>query len=337
MLNYLKYFIKNNIDDNFVVMRLVNKKMIPLYLRNKYNFYEITILGQSCILLEIIDESPTINSLIKNIATIQKYIPKQVVIYFKELSSYRRKSLITNRISFIDEQGQFFLTFFGLLINNNSKNMNEMLSSEIDAQKYLKKISFNSITQLAFLYFLYNEKVSITNNDFAKIFSTSSMNASRALKGLYYNNLVDYKITGKTSRSKIYNMISNDKYYMKGMDHLINPIKKIVYVKDIPENSYIAGLEALSKTSMLNPTIYKVRAISSNHFKEQNIKVIINEDIIKDSNLVKLEIWKYDPKYFVKNNIVDILSLYLTLKESKDERIEKEIKQLLRKESWYME
>jgi len=320
-----------------VITQFDNKKRIPLYLRNKYNFYEIIILEQPCILLEIIEESPTINSLIKNIATIQKYIPKQVVIYFKRLSSYRRKSLIKNRMSFVDEQGQFFFTFFGLFINNNSKNVNDILYSEINSKSYLKKIEFSPIIQLAYLFFLYNEQASMTNIDFAKRFKTTDMNASRALKGLYNHNLIDYEIGGKTSRTKIYNRVFNGKYYMKGKDYLINPIKKIVYVREIPENSYIAGLEALSKISMLNPPNHKVRAISSNNFTEQNIRVIINEDIIKDANLVQLEIWNYNPKYFVKNNTVDILSLYLTLKESKDERIEKEIQQLVRKESWYME
>ncbi len=220
-------------------------------------------------------------------------------------------------------------------MNNNSNNLELNVSEKIVNYPTID-LKFTPITQLAYLYFLYNEHANLTNNQFAKLFNTSLMNASRALKGLYDYNLLTYEVGGKTLRSKIYKINSRNLYFSKGKNHLFNPIKKIVYTKDIPDNSFIAGEEALSLLTMMNPTNQKIRAISSKNFNNQNIRVINNEDIIKDNNLVKLEIWKYDPKFFAKNNTIDNLSLYLTLKDSKNERIENELEQLLRSESWYM-
>ncbi len=336
MLPFLKDFMKNNIDDNFTIMSLTDKNKLPLFLRNNYNFYEINILGESCIMLELVSESPKINSIKKNISTIHKYINKEIVLYFQELSPHRRKSLITNRISFIEGKGQFFLPFLGLLINGYS-NQKDIFSEEKISFVNFTKNKFTPIAQVAYLYFLYNKKALITNNKFANLFNITAMSASRALNELYNNNLVTFEIGGKTSRSKNYRRIDDPNYYQIGKTLLINPIKKIVYVEKTPNNSFISGFESLSYISMINPIDYKVRAISNKNYINQNISIVKNEDIINDKNLIQLEIWNYDPKLFAKGEIVDILSLYTSLQDIKDERVEKEFDELLKKESWYLE
>ncbi len=48
----------------------------------------------------------------------------------------------------------------------------------------------------------------------------------------------------------------------------------------------------------------------------------------------RLQIWKYDPTPFVKNNRVDTVSLYLSLKDSPNERVQAGIKEMLEKEQW---
>jgi hypothetical protein len=39
-------------------------------------------------------------------------------------------------------------------------------------------------------------------------------------------------------------------------------------------------------------------------------------------NASAIEVWKYDPAIFKKNESVDVLSLFLSLKDSADERVE---------------
>jgi NADPH-dependent 7-cyano-7-deazaguanine reductase QueF-like protein len=97
----------------------------------------------------------------------------------------------------------------------------------------------------------------------------------------------------------------------------------------------IAGLNALSELSMINSPGYPVVAISQNQFSNQKIDIIKNKDLINDAQLVELQIWDYDPKHFSENNHVDILSLYASLKEETDERIEQALEEVLRGEPWY--
>ena len=69
-------------------------------------------------------------------------------------------------------------------------------------------------------------------------------------------------------------------------------------------------------------------AISRNQFNNQKIDIIKNKDLIKDTQMVELQIWDYDPKYFSDSNRVDILSLYASLKEENDERVEHTLEEL---------
>lgn len=144
------------------------------------------------------------------------------------------------------------------------------------------------------------------------------MTSSRALNELYNAKLLIYEIGGKTGRSKFYSRISDPDYFQKGKLFLDSPIKKIVYVEREPKSSFIAGLEALSELSMINPPRHKVRAINSYDFKKNNLEVINNKDIINDNKLIELQIWKYDPKFFTMNNKVDIASLYASFRATKD-------------------
>ncbi|MDD2371310.1 MAG: hypothetical protein PHQ32_04840 [Firmicutes bacterium] len=56
-------------------------------------------------------------------------------------------------------------------------------------------------------------------------------------------------------------------------------------MKDEPKNALIAGLEALSELSRINPPSHKVRAINSSDLNKNNLEIIKNKDIIK--NVIK--------------------------------------------------
>lgn len=322
MLSALKNNIKDNIDDKFELFSFNEINKIPMFLKEKYNFYEIRILDISCILLEVKNDLPSIDMIEKNLKILNNLKKGNFIFYFNKISSYRKKTLIERRISFISEDGQMFLPFLGLLL----KNTPNLVKKEIQ--------KFSPSAQLAFLFFIYNKNITINNESFAKKMNFTLITASRALNELYDAKLIDFNSGGKTGRSKEYKRIADNDYFEKGKNYLINPIKKIVYVQKVPDNSFIAGLESLSELSMLNYFENKVRAIYYKNYNKLNIKVVNNNDIIKDKNLVKLEIWKYDPSLFVKNNHVDLISLYASLLDDKDERVESELENILKGEKW---
>lgn len=323
-MNKLKQYLIENIDDNIKINPCDSSVAIPLYLKNEYNFFEMMILDHTCLLIEIIDELPGIEVLHKHLSRIKELSHyKKVVLYVKDISRYRRKSLIENRIPFVMWNGQMYMPFLGLDLSkvNDIKQENFKL--------------FSTTTQLTYLYFLYNN-VALNTTELAEKANISVMTASRSLNHLYKNKLLTYEVSGMTGRSKIYKKISDPEYFLKGSKYIKTPIKKVVYVECIPEDSCIAGLEALARLSMLNNPKHFVRAMSITKFDSAKLITIDNRDVIKDKKLVELELWDYDPSIFSENKYVDIMSLYASLKDDKDERVEQALEAVLQGEKWYM-
>ncbi len=323
MIMNIEKYLKENIDEKIDLFEWNERKEVSVYLRSKYNFYELIILGRRCVLMEIIEEIPNINRLTKQIKQIETIATCPVVLLFKEITRYRRKSLIENRLPFLIDDGQMYLPFLGMDLKVTAEE------SKIEVH------SFTIPAQVAYLYFLYHKDEVLNTMQFAKKMGFNMMSASRALSELYRLNLITYETGGKTGRSKEYTRIPDPEYFQIGKDYLKAPFKKSVYVKSIPADALPASLDALSILSMITPHDHPVVAIERNKIKGMEDEVVNNIEIVSDMNLVELELWDYDPKLFAKNHHVDLGSLYASLKDETDERIEQALEDALGKESWY--
>lgn len=315
-------YLKANIDEQLTTKPWAEKKHLPIFLRRTYNLYEMTILGDQCILIEALQEMPNIDQLQKHLLQIENLTNLPVVLYYKEITRYRRKSLIENRIPFVIEDGQMYLPFLGLDI----KKTQEQAGKEIS--------TFTTPAQTAYLYFLYHKEETINTTLLAEKLGFNIMKASRALNELYHANLITFKIGGKTSRSKEYKRIPDPDYFQKGRAYIKTPVSKIIHTKNKPSGALTAGLDALAGLSMINPPNHPVMAIDRKKLKLEELNIVENTDLIKDSLLIELELWRYDPNLFSNGPYVDMLSLYASLKEETDERIEDALKEALREETW---
>jgi hypothetical protein len=140
-------YLKENVDEHVTIKSWHEKNTFPVFLRSNYNFYEMTILGTLCVLVEITDEVPGVDTLRKHIKRIETLTDRQIVLFYKEITRYRRKSLIENRIPFVIEDGQMYLPFLGL----DLKMVPEYVEKEVK--------HFSTSAQLAYLYFLYHKNV----------------------------------------------------------------------------------------------------------------------------------------------------------------------------------
>lgn len=323
MILNTELYLRENLDENATIKLWENKNNLPIFLKNIYNFYEVTLLDNICILLEFIDEIPRIDGIKKHLKQINKLTNLQIIIYHKEITRYRRKVYIENRIPFIIGSGQVYLPFLGLDLK---------MISKLPKRKTAK---FSTSAQLAYLLFLYNEDLVINTTEFANRFKFSNMTASRALNDLYNLDLLFYEIKGKTGRSKEYRRIPDPDYFAKGKHFIKSPVKKIVYAKEVPNGTLIAGLEALAELSMINPPQHFVRAIDNRGFNELNIEIIDEPDIVENKRLVEIQIWRYNPRLFSNKEYVDTMSLYVSLQNENDERIKQALEGVLRYEKWY--
>ena len=289
-----------------------NKSILPLYIVNSYQFYTAYIENIRCIMIIPIDELPTLPSLKKQIQKIRVIDDVPIVLYSKTISFYRRKSLLENHIPFMTDK-QVFLPFIGTL-----------LVDEKETEKIKDKFVYS--TQLLFLAYMYNHEKKVYVSDLSKSLPFSAMTLSRAVKQLdmtdlflVYKDGVNKVIESKYSYKELFERIQ---YY------LLTPVRQVGYMDQslVTDFMVLAGESALSEMSMLNPSRIRTYAVYEKDFdKTQLIDELIDPDV-----QVKVEIWAYDPQLFSHTNIADTLSIVLSLKENKDERIEKILEDILK-------
>jgi len=325
VINNIEIYLKENIDINTSINRWHNKNIFPIYLNDLYDFYEINLLDNRCILFEVKDKTPFLKDMKKHIKIVEELTGKQAILGLKMVTRYIRKIYIENRIPFIIENGQIYLPFIGL----DLKNVPEKLTIQRD--------KFTNVAQMAYLFLMYDKPRVVTAKEIAGRFNYSLMAGSRALKELYNKKLVSYTIGGKTGRTKEYQRVPNPEYFQMGKQFLRNPIKNVVYLKRIPNNALVAGLEALAQMSLLNPPSHCIRAMYIKRLNDLKIETVDEANIIDLGYLIELQLWEYDPSLFNKQTTVDFVSLYATLQKEKDERVEQALEVTLGREDWYMD
>ena len=291
-----------------------NKSILPLYIVNSYQFYTAYIENIRCIVIQPIEELPTLPSLKKQIQKIRVIDDVPVVLYSKTISFYRRKSLLENHIPFMTDK-QVFLPFIGTL-----------LVDEKETEKIKDKFVYS--TQLLFLAYMYNHEKKVYVSDLSKSLPFSAMTLSRAVKQLemtdlflVYKDGVNKVIESKYSYKELFDRIQH---------YLLTPVRQVGYMDQslVTDHMVLSGESALSEMSMLNPSRIRTYAV---YEKDFNNSQLIDELIDPDVQ-IKVEIWAYNPQLFTHTNIADTLSIVLSLKENKDERIEEVLEDILEKE-----
>lgn len=323
MLSHTETYLKETLDTSATIKQWLKEDAFPVYFRNFYNFYELKLMNESYLLLEPKEKVPMLKDFVKHMKRIQEISDKLSILLLRRVTRQMRKNYIENRIPFIVEDYQMYLPFVGLDLKS--------------APERIKMVGerFSIATQIAYIVLLHDKERVITAGEFAEKIGYSLMTGSRALNELYDKKLVTYTVGGETGRTKMYKRIEDPNYFEMGQKFLRNPVKKIVYTKNNPSGALVAGLEALSKRSMLNPPDLPVRAVSLDCFRKLEMETLTKEEITGYEKLFELQIWEYDPKLFVEQNGVDLVSLYATLQDEKDERIELALENLLRREKWF--
>ncbi len=287
---------------------------LPLYISGSYDFQVAVIDTQKCIMLILKDEPATIPALKKHIKRIQEVDNLPVVLVLPTVSSYRRKSLVENKIPFVTDK-QVYLPFMGTL-----------LVEEKEPEKEVKKFMFS--TQQLVLLYLYSEKQRLYMAEATERLPFTAMTLSRAVKQLEAVGL--FTVTKDGVNKVIEAKYDKFELFEKIKRYFSSPVRTVGYLEKlkVTADMVFAGETALSEKTMLNPNRIQTYAIYHKLFdKRQLVKELVDPD-----KQIRLEVWEYDPKQFGNGNVADSLSVVLSFIENEDERIEAVIEELLEKE-----
>ncbi len=77
-----------------------------------------------------------------------------------------------------------------------------------------------------------------------------------------------------------------------------------------------------------------VIALSGRDWKSLKQRMDVKELHCPEPGGLEMEIWRYSPNLFAEQAVVDRLSLYLSLKENQDERVEAALEDMMREMQW---
>lgn len=315
--NVMEHFIKTVLGCNVQKCSYDLPINMPQYLLNDYSYQKYIIENIECLFVTPFEFS---------LAAYKKQYPKlkqitnlPIVLQLKSITQYQRKALIEEQIPFVAEGSQIYLPFLAIYLTEKYQEITEIET-------------FTPITQLVFLYLFYH-KEKITATDLADKINCTTMSVSRAYKALLDTALFHAESCGV---KKYLVPSSEDGELLRSAEkYFINPIEKTVYVqKDavLPE-CIASGIWALSKKTMLNAADFeKCYAVSRKmHF---NIADLVPKALYLSEKGVKIEKWHYDPAVLAQDDMVDDISLILSLKDNKDERVQMELDRIRSKYEW---
>ena len=287
------------------------KDFLPLYIADSYKFQSMRLNSCRCILLTPIEELAGLPALKKQIKRIQEIDNVPVVFKLTALSQFRKKNLIENGIAFVTTK-QIYLPFMCTYLQNEEEEL-----------QFVEKFMFS--TQLLVLLYMYGNQEKLYVSDATKILPFSAMTMSRAVKQLEATELfyitkdgVNKVIEAKHDRRELFEQI-------KG--YLTSPVCKTGYIQkeNLMEDMVFSGETVLAERTMLNDSNIKTYAVSAKKFDSK----LLMKELVNPEKQYKLELWGYDPMIFAKDDMADIISVILSFSDTKDERIEEAIDELL--------
>jgi len=293
---------------------------IPFILTDLYTFYSVGILNQKLILFAHTQNDNIVPGTInKHIEIIKQKVNIDVVFLCRQMSSYTRRDFIKYKIPFIVPGNQMYIPMLGLDLREHFRQ-NKTLSAEL-----------TPAAQALLLYFIKDSvDIPLTASRISEKLGYACMTVIRAITEITTKGLgKDYK----DGKKRYIKFEQKGKYLWDyAFKYLKSPVKKEINLNNVPDGVtyYKAGLNALAKYSMIAAPRNKTLAVS----KEDWLKLKNKVEVLENIGEYKLQIWAYSPALYATNGTVDELSLYLSLMDVEDERVEQSLKKMMENYKW---
>lgn len=279
----------------------------------RFSFYRAEFAGAAFGLLVSklgVNETPATCSKISS--RLSSVLSLPIVFYFSNLKYYERQRYIEKCVFFITECGEVFLP-------------NIILHSKKEKTKSPSKLSASA--QFLVLYHLQKMNLDgLSVSEMAsKIRQYSYVSIAKAVENIETLGLCECKKDSERSK-RIRFITEGHELWEKAKPYMTTPVKEVKYCDAVPAMGFqYSGVSALASYTMLSPDETPTIAVYSGRFKDIDFQGLNDFD-----GNVKIEIWRY-PEMDTESDVVDRLSLFLSLEGDTDPRVDKENKIMLDK------
>ena len=239
-----------------------------------------------------------------------KHIP--AVFYFDNLLTYERDRLV--------EQGVYFI------VADKFAFVPTLIINRLSTKSEIKELFYPSTQYILFYHLQIESLDGLSLKELEDKVPYKYKTIGKSIKQLEALGLVS--LEGSRNKKLVFEL-SGKELWDKASTNLIDPIKSIEYTSDVFPEGDIGGISALSHYSMLVPEDVPTRVLTAEWVREHKYSI---PELHSFEDTQRIEIWKYPPSG--TSGYVDKLSLFLTLKDDKDPRVEKEIEIMMNEIKW---
>lgn len=293
-------------------------KRLPMFLVDVYDYYYLDLNEYRLILAGC--RKKGLNDplqLKKQAELISRHLDGMIVVFvLKEYTLSIRRRLIKAQVNFVAPEEQLYLP--DLLI--------DFRESIRQFRSYSRLLT--PATQLMLLYHIQIESLEDRSfKEIAGVLEYTANTVSQAAKELKNKELCE--ITGTKEK---YLLFRKDKkgLWNEAQPLMQSPIYKVFTLEAFQTGEYpVSHDNALSYYTDLSGSRENSIAISKAEYKYWKPKFAAYKSGDAQGDIVRLEVWKYDPGKLAKDGYVDPLSLYLCFRDDKNERVQGELPKLI--------
>jgi len=299
---------------------------LPLFLRNRYQFYSAELFGRPW-RLALEDESwdpGSAGEYEKQAETLRPLLKAPVVFILPALPSNTRNRMVQKGIPFIVPGSQAFLP--GAIAD---------LRERFPKPHGKGRTSLSPTAQLALLYHLEREPLSgLALKSIAEKLHCSAMMISKVKDELEEAGLCEVERAGRSIALKFF--AANRALWNLAQERLISPVQKARWVqwKKPGYPALLSGISALSRRTMISDDRLPTYALGPRMLESWLEKGFVTGCADSEQATASIEVWSYEPKLLGNNESVDPLSLYLSLRYSADERVHQQLERLIEEVPW---
>ena len=293
---------------------------LPISFEKRFQYAKMKFNKESFLLIKE-KRRGSLNSFVTQARTMGRKASMDVILVFTKLSDNEKKQLLQARVPFVDFKGNLFFPPLGLALNAND-----------DIEVFKELTPSEQLTWIAFLLTKGQKVVDVDLlSQITGLPNSTIYRCLRTFKTLNWLNKPNKLYTYTASKKEL---------FLKSESFLFNPIKKRLLLSDfdlkkIQTDSRLlyGGTYALSYLTFLAESDENSSyVISLRQFNKLSLP--LSQHVLEGK---VLEIWRYSPfvsefwndfKETQDGQFVDPISLYLTLKDDDDPRVEEEIESL---------
>jgi DNA-binding MarR family transcriptional regulator len=297
---------------------------LPQFLPERYRFLKADILGTDCLfMIDAGEDEQTPGAVSRHLDQVRDRTGLDAVYVRQAVTSYGRKRLIERKVPFIVPGNQLYLPMLAINLREHLKRLRK------------KRPIFSPSTQMLILYVLFRKETGVmTPADMAHRLGYSAMTMTRAFDELETAGIGEQSVLGK-ERHLLFRETGKP-LWEKALPYLNTPVRKRRFSASLSqtEKGILAGESALARYTALNEPEVPVFAFPAPAGEAGTGKNRMIELSAPEPGDFAIESWKYDPALLACQGRADRLSLYLSMRESPDERIQSALDELLRGMEW---